>query len=133
VLQHFSKDDARRALGEVRRVLSPGGQSLIQMPNALGVRSAYHLARRGFRQPQGFDVRYWTLSELRSAFESLLGPSSLSVDGFFGLGIQPSDAPFLPLKHRLVVQTSELLRHLSRLVPPLTFLADSVYVQSRRV
>src|SRR5207245_78376 len=59
VLQHFEKADATRALSEARRVLVEGGIAHVQMANRYGVRSLYHQAARGFRQPTDFEVRYW--------------------------------------------------------------------------
>ena len=131
VIQHFSKADARATVAEVARVLEPGGESLIQMPNAFGIRSLYHQVRRGFKVRNIFDVRYWTPRELASTFGALIGPTTISVDGFLGLGIQPSDLDILPLPYRAIVHTSETLRALTHLVPPLTNLADSLYLHSR--
>ena len=131
VLQHFSKGDAEAALGEVARVLKKGGTSLIQMPNALGVRSLQHQLRRGFREAEGFEVRYWTPRELKRTFRRAIGDTTLSVDAYFGLGIQASDAAALPLKYRAVVKTSEFLRSLSRMIPAMSWFADSVYLTSR--
>jgi SAM-dependent methyltransferase len=132
VLQHFSKKDARTTLCEVRRILKAGGISLIQMPNALGVRSIYHLARRGFSEGQDFDVRYWTPSELLHAFASDIGPTSLDVDGFFGLGIQAADRDMLPLRMKAVVKSSGIAKKASSVFTPLKRLADSLYLESRR-
>jgi 2-polyprenyl-3-methyl-5-hydroxy-6-metoxy-1,4-benzoquinol methylase/uncharacterized protein YbaR (Trm112 family) len=132
VIQHFSKPDARAALSEIARVLKPGGESLIQMPNALGIRSLYHQVRRGFRARNIFDVRYWTPRELSKTFKDIIGPTDTSVDGFFGLGIQASDLPILPLPYRLVVRASEGLRRLARDIPPLMQVADSLYLHSRQ-
>ena len=64
VLQHFSKSDVRQTLTECARVLNAEGFSLIQMANALGLRSLFHQARRRFREPRLFQVRYWTSREL---------------------------------------------------------------------
>lgn len=130
VIQHFSKQNAKRALGEVRRVLSPHGLSLVQMPNRWGVRSLYHQLRRGLGEGRDFDVRYWSPRELESTFNRIIGPSTLSVDGFFGLGIQPSDIDMLPLRYQAVVRSSEVLRGLSERIPRLTNVADSLYVTS---
>jgi SAM-dependent methyltransferase/uncharacterized protein YbaR (Trm112 family) len=132
VLQHFSKPDARVALAEVGRVLQADGESLIQMPNAFGVRSLYHQVRRGFRVRSVFDVRYWTPRELDTTFSTLIGPTTVSVDGFLGLGIQPSDAAMLPRRYRAVVRTSEALRRLAGILPPLKHAADSLYLRSCR-
>jgi len=97
VLQHFEKADATRALSEARRVLVEGGIAHVQMANRYGVRSLYHQAARGFRQPTDFEVRYW-------------GPREL-----------------LPRRFRAVVRASGFLQALSACVPALTSAADSVW------
>ena len=130
VLQHFSKDNVRTTLSEMARVLKPGGSSMIQMPNAYGIRSLYHQARRGFRGAHRFDVRYWTPGELKTAFEGLLGPTSLSVDCFFGLGVQDSDEHLLPARHKLVVRASRAARSMSDRLHLLQTFADSLYACS---
>jgi 2-polyprenyl-3-methyl-5-hydroxy-6-metoxy-1,4-benzoquinol methylase len=91
VLQHFSKQDVKLSLREIHGVLKAGGESLIQMPNQWGIRSLQHQIMRKFRQPQGFDVRYWSPQELGYVFNELIGDSQINIDGFFGLGIQASD------------------------------------------
>lgn len=131
VLQHFARSEARRAFAELARVLQAGGESFVQMPNRLGVRCLYHQAWRGFSEGEAFDVRYWSLSELKELGEAI-GPATLEVDGFFGLGIQPSDIDYLDAKGRAVVRLSESLRRLTDRFPPLMRVADSVYVRSRK-
>ncbi len=130
VLQHFSKEDAQRALAELGRVLRPGGVSLAQMPNAFGLRNAVRRLRAG--PPRDFDVRYWTPGELRRAFESRIGRSRLEVDGFFSLNVQASHPKLLAPRFRAVVRASEALRRASRVVRPLVYAADSLYVRSTR-
>jgi SAM-dependent methyltransferase len=127
VLQHFSKADVAVGVDEIARVLKPGGTSWVQMPNAFGVRSAYQLARRGFREGDYFEVRYWRPSELRRVF-SAIGPTELSTDGFFTLNPQTSDLDLLPPRFRTLVRVSERLKRLG--VP--TAVADSVNVRSIR-
>lgn len=130
VLQHFSKVDALTAVNEIARVLKTGGTSFIQMPNALGLRSFQHQFKRGFREPEAFDVRYWTPWELKKTFRKAIGKTKLTVDGYFGLGLQASDAAMLPFKYRAVIRTSEFLRAMSQAVPFMCWFADSVYLTS---
>lgn len=130
VLQHFGKEDVEASLAQVRRVLKVGGTSLIQMANRWGVRSLYCQARRGFREAARFEVRYWSPAQLIAMFEAHLGSTSLSVDGYFGLGIQPSDIDLLPARYRLVVRASELLKRCSKRLPWMISLADSLYLHS---
>jgi SAM-dependent methyltransferase/uncharacterized protein YbaR (Trm112 family) len=132
VLQHFAKPDAVRAFGEAGRVLMPGGRALIQMANGYGLRSLYQQARRGFREPAGFEVRYWTPAELKSVASNSIGPSTLSVDGYFSLNPQHSDLRLLPARYRMVVRASDALRAVSERVPPMLQIADSIYLSARK-
>jgi SAM-dependent methyltransferase/uncharacterized protein YbaR (Trm112 family) len=127
VLQHLSPNDARLVLGEAGRVLKVNGQLRFQMANALGIRSFYHLMRRGFREPQNFEVRYWTPRELKKTFEELVGPVALEPDCFMGLGLQWCDYAVMTPAGKLALITSEFLRRLSLAVPPLSFMADSLF------
>lgn len=127
VVQHLSKDDAGGVLREVGRTLRPGGVAKIQMANWLGVRNFQIRWRRGFRPPEKFDVRYWPLSELKQAFEEAIGPTRLITDCYFGLGWQWADRNVIQGHHKPILVASEVLKRLSRLFPPLTQVADSVY------
>ena len=130
VLQHFAFEDALSAIREIGRVLKAGGEALVQMANRVGARSFAVQARRGFRQAREFEVRYWSVGDLLTVFEREVGPSQAEVDGFFGLGVQASDAPLLHGWQRAQIRVSEVLRVISRHVRLLARLADSVYVRS---
>lgn len=129
VLQHLSKPDARTVISEIARVLKPGGTALIQMPTPYGLRTFYNQCRRRFREPTGFEVRFWTLPELRRAF-SAIGKTSISVDCYFGTGLQPADLHLMPATLKAAIHISELLRKTSRVFPLLKYVADSVYVKA---
>jgi len=130
VYQHLSKENVRISLDEDARVLRSGGTALVQMPNKYGIRQYQQHRRRGFTEGEGFEVRYWTPAELMSTFEAKFGPTEMSTDCYFGLGIQGADADLLPVKYKAVVYASETIRKLSDFLPPLTKVADSVYLRS---
>ena len=132
VLQHLSKENARSVLAETDRVLRKGGQCLVQLPNVFGIRCLYHQARRGFRETRGFEVRYWTIPELQRTFAAAVGPASVAVDGFFSLNPQVSDLRLFPWHYKLLVLLSHNLQRLSRQVPALAYLADSLYVTASK-
>ncbi len=132
VLQHFARTDVSAALAEFKRVLKYDGVSLVQMANAAGVRSAFQQMRRGFREPIDFEVRYWSVASLLEAFNDSIGPSEISADCFFGLGIQAADRDLLPFFRRLLVSGSELFRRATRFIPILTHFSDSIYIASRK-
>ena len=130
VVQHFSRENARRVVAEIGRALKSGGDSYVQMPTVLGLRCLYHQARRGFYEAVGFDVRYWSVPALRRLFSSSIGPTNINVDCFFGIGWQHSDLRFMPVPYKWIMMTSEALRHCSVFLPLLKYVADSVYVSS---
>lgn len=132
VLQHFSKGNTRKCLGQVNRVLKPGGKSLIQMPNGFGIRCLQHQITRGFRQAKNFEVRYWRPAELLREFGNCIGESELSADCFFGLGIQTTDKHLMSRSKKHIIDASEWLRSLSEKQPWLKFMADSVYIRSAK-
>ena len=132
VLQHFSYGDAAASLEQMGRVLKPQGTCLVQMPNKLGLRSLYHQVKRGFREAGSFEVRYWNIRALKEEFTRTIGKSSVTVDCFFGLGLQRSDLPLMPLPKQILIKASEFLKRLSRYIPAMVYLADSVYVQATK-
>ena len=132
VLQHFAKHDAVLTLNEIARVLKPEGKSLVQMANVYGLRSVYQQARRHLKEPQNFEVRYWSLPELRRTFKSAIGETTVNVDCFGGLGIQRSDWSMVSARLKVVVAASEMLRAISKPLPILRYAADSLYLESQR-
>jgi SAM-dependent methyltransferase len=88
VLQHFSKTNVSCAVNEIGRVLKQQGIAVVQMPTQLGIRCLFQQLRRGFCEPQGFGVRYWSQRDLRQLFEVAIGMTNFQVDCFVGLGLQ---------------------------------------------
>jgi SAM-dependent methyltransferase len=131
VLQHLSRDHVRLAVDDMARVTAPAGSVLVQMPTRFGIRCLYHQARRRFREAAEFEVRYWTIPQLRRLF-GRIGPAAVSVDCFFGIGLQRSDAALMPARLKVVLAASEALRAASGVLRPLVYLADSVYVTAQR-
>jgi hypothetical protein len=128
VVQHFEKAGASLAFSAAGRVLNEGRFGMIQMANMFGVRSLYYQMRRGFRSARDFEVRYWLPGEMKAAVNRSIGPAEPSVDGYFSLNPQPSEAHLLPWRFRWVVRISEFMRVVSSHLALLKCLADSVYV-----
>jgi hypothetical protein len=128
VLQHLSKADAEMAFRQIAHVVVPEGPVRIQMAAATGLRSIQNMARRGFRVPRDFEVRYWMPSHLIRVFGEIFRDAGLEVDCYFGLGIQPTDRPFYDRTGRIVLLASEAMRSASQRIPPLRYFADSVYL-----
>lgn len=130
VLQHFDKGDAKEALSEMGRATRPGGRVLVQMANRFGLRQAYNCVRQVLsKERKTWRMRYWTPDELKRTAEMLVGPATLSVDGFFSLNPQVTDLDLMPPQYTAVVRISERLRQISERLPMLRFVADSLYVE----
>ena len=130
VLQHFAKQNAKLCLSEVSRLLTDGGYSYIQLANKIGIRSFYHQLKRRFRTPVNFEIRYWAPVELITTFDKIIGKTSLEVDGYFGLGIQKIDLESMSVRQQIIIRISEMFRKASKIFPPITYLADSLYARS---
>jgi len=130
VIQHFSRLDATRAVTEAGRVLKPGGTAKVQMPTRYGIRCFVHQVRRGFRDGEGFEVRYWSLPELRRLFSAAIGETRIDPDCYFGIGLQPSDLALMTPARAAIVRLSEALKALSGRVRPLVWVADSVFAEA---
>jgi hypothetical protein len=96
------------------------------------VRSRYHQARRRWRAPRAFEVRYWRLRDLKAACEAAIGESRIAAEAFGGLGLLWCDRDMLRWSGRAVLSVSERLRRLSLKFPALALAADSVFVESGR-
>lgn len=131
VLQHFSRLNARLALREIARVCRHGGRAKIQMANAVGVRSFYHMARRKFREPSGFEVRYWSPGELSGIFSEDIGETNIEADCFLGLGLQWSDFSYMTAMGKLALIISEGAKRASQYFTPLAWFADSLFCTSK--
>ena len=130
VLQHMSSDDAERTISEMGRVLKPGGLALVQMANSLGLRSIFQMARRGFRSPLDFEVRYRAPGPLLKLFSENIGSANIEPDCYFGLGLQPSDRELMGPIGRTVLAASEMAKRVARSIPVVELLADSVWVRA---
>ena len=132
VLQHFAKQDALNALREMARVASEDGTVLVQMPNKYGLRQLVNRLRDVTRRNDNvFRVRYWSPAELRAAFSSIVGGTTLSVDGFFSLNPRIEDSDLLAKRYSAIVSLSETLKMLSQPCPWLLLGADSLWVESK--
>lgn len=134
VLQHLDRARVQGVFREVSRVLMPGGECLIQLPNRFGAASILRQAKRGFRdgRPGTFDMRYWSRSEIASAVESAgLRLLSVQADGFLSQNPQLSDLDLLPGWGKAVVLTSHLGCRVSNVIPPLGRFADSLWIKAQ--
>jgi len=127
VLQHFSRENFSRSLCDISRVTNAKGNFFLQMPNRIGIRNLQNRIKNNFREEE-FDVRYYFPSELLSFSRKYFSRAEISIDGFFGLGIQPSNIEYFTSYGKMVCFTSERLREICKFIPKSYWIADSLYM-----
>jgi SAM-dependent methyltransferase/uncharacterized protein YbaR (Trm112 family) len=134
VLQHLDRTMVKRFFADAARVLRPGGVCMVQLPNRFGLVSALQQTRRGFRDGRAgtFEMRYWSAREIRRALsEAGLTEARIRTDGFLSQNPRGSDKDLLSAAGKLIVSASELGRRASEIIPALTHVADSLWVESK--
>jgi SAM-dependent methyltransferase len=132
VIQHTHKKKARGCLDGIVRCLKPGGSCTLEFPNKSGL---WNLVVRNCRTEDEEDlkswcVRYYSVRELEHLFTSRFGNFQYWAHCYFGLGLLPVDLKWVPLRFRPIVLASLGLTALSKVVPPLRQVADSIYCRS---
>lgn len=134
VLQHMGRTKVLKLLRESSRVLKNDGVCLVQLPNRYGLLSLLRQAKRGFRdgKPGTFEMRYWSHDEIHTvAAQAFLRLISIRPDGFLSQNPQLCDLDILPPWGRMIVLASYAGRKLAGRFPPLTRLADSLWVEAQ--
>ena len=131
VIQHFSRSDVNIVVKEINRILKPRGFSAVQMPNKLGLRCLYHQIRRGFRDGQNFEVRYWSLNKLEKVFSNI-GKTNFITDCYLGIGLQDNDFKFITILGKVALIISRFLKSIPFINSGKFIISDSVWVLSRK-
>jgi len=134
VLQHIEKNKVLSGFREIARVLKPGGMCIIQLPNKIGLVSLAQQLRRGFREarPCSFEMRYWSHGEIRRSLETAgLRDVRICADGFFSQNPQLADLDLLSAPGKALVLVSCAGRKIANILPVLTRIADSLWIEAR--
>lgn len=134
VLQHLDREKVAAFFKEASRVLKPEGACLIQLPNKTGLYNILLQAKRKFTDARAgtFEMRYWSKSNIQGVVEKAgLERLKILTDGFFTQNPQLSDLDLLTTPGKLVVMASHAGRWASGVLPVLTYLADSLWIEAR--
>ena len=132
VIQHFSRANAELALGQIAKVLRRRAPACIQMPNRNGLSAMLRKTRARDTEGAEFDVRYYTIDELLKLFRRVIGPATWRTDCFLGLNVHLADWRFVPVSKRPLLLLDAALLAVSRAVPPIARLADSVFITATK-
>jgi SAM-dependent methyltransferase len=131
VLQHAQRERVMWCVREVLRVLKPGGSCSLEFPVRHGLTNWRHRKdRAGENDPESWCVRYYSQRQLRAMFDRVFGNLQIEPNCFFGTGVQKNDFDLLPWKYKPVVAASEVLKAAARVMKPVGWFSDSVFVES---
>lgn len=130
VLQHVSRERARACVGEIQRVLKPGGHCLIELPLYPGFTNWRH-GGRDPEDPDSWDVRYYRWDQVQETFRNF-SQLRIDTDCILGIGVRFEDIDLLPWKYKPIAVISEAFRLTSIVCRPLTRLSDSIFVLAQK-
>lgn len=131
VLQHVSRQRAAACLGEILRVLKPGGRCMIEFPLYPGLTNWRHGAGDPADE-NSWNVRYYRWRDLREAFQGF-SDVRMEADCILGIGVKFEDLDLLPWKYKPLAVISEAFRLATFVIRPLTRLSDSVFIVGRKI
>ena len=135
VLQHLHRKRAHACLDRCAQLLKRGGLLAIELPTKSGLRNRF--IRRSQEKEEdewnSWVVRYYSQAEIIELLKGKYSKPSLEAHAFGGIGYLPVDIHFVPIRFKIVVLLSEMLKKISPMSPPLKRLADSLYIYARKI
>lgn len=132
VLQHLDRQDLPSAFAEISRITRSKSRLTVQMPCVHGPLNTIHRIRRRGRKEKDFEVRYYSVSALRSALAKHWEAVEVTPHCWFGIGLLECDLPHYGPIARNLLRMSEVLRNVSSRVPFIARTADSHYYTALR-
>lgn len=133
VIQHTHKERLLNCLKHIQRVLVPGGFTKMEFPNKNGFRNRRGPVKQFASRADDYDswvVRYYTPEEYRNVFNDVFGNFNYANHSFLGIGVLKEDIKYVSLKNKLLCGISLAGSLLTRIIPSLTRIADSIYIEA---
>jgi len=133
VIQHTHHDRMLRCLQAINRILAPGGFTKLEFPNKNGIRNKTGPARTNAKFANDYNswkVRYYTIREYRNYFMDIFKNFNFTNHSFLGIGVLKEDLKYVSLKNKLLCSISLLGSLLTKIVPGLKWISDSIYINA---
>ena len=135
VIQHTHKDRLVNCLQHINRLLRQQGYTYLEFPNKNGIRNKFGPARIYEREKNDYNswcVRYYTPGEYRDLFNSIFGNCAFYCHSFLGIGILKEDLKYVSPRNKIISAASLIGTYTAKLIPPLKYIADSLYIKATR-
>lgn len=138
VIQHTHRKKMTSCLSHINRMLADNGYTLLEFPNKHGIRNRFGTAQKWekFKDAENGEeykymcVRYYTPKEYREFFTHEFGNFSFTNHSFIGIGVLKEDLKYVSLKNKVLCSISLAGSALTKVVPGLKYLSDSIYIEA---
>lgn len=135
VIQHVHFDKMTSCLKHINRVLTQKGITFLEFPNKHGIRNfvtsrKWEKYRNDKVSGRPLSVRYYTTKQYRDIFTKEFGNFSFTNHSFIGIGILKEDLKYVSLKNKIPCAVSLAGSALTKVIPGLKYLSDSIYIKA---
>ena len=135
VIQHTHYKRLVNCLQHINRMLSRKGYTYLEFPNKNGIRNRFGPVKQFEPEKDDYNnwcVRYYTPAEYRNIFEKYLSGFSYDNHSFLGIGILKEDLKYVTAKNKLIAGASLFGSALTKVIPPLKQISDSLYIRAEK-
>jgi len=135
VIQHVHKKRLLNCLSEIRQVLKRSGKILLEFPNRNGIRNRMNkslLNDLGLNDYNNWGVRYYTPAEYKDMIAPLFKDYGIKNHSVLGIGVLKEDMKYVSFKNKIFCAISLGLSGLTKVIPGLTKMADSIYISASK-
>jgi len=136
VIQHTHYDKLTSCLNHINRVLTKDGFTLLEFPNKNGIRNFFtsrkwEQHRHDKNSGRPLSVRYYTPKQYEEIFMQAFGNFSFTNHSFMGIGVLKEDIKYVSTKNKIPVAISLAGSLLTRVIPGLKYISDSIYIKAK--
>lgn len=134
VIQHVHRDRMVKCIHHIERVLGRNGGAMLEFPNLNGIRNKRGpvIQERPLWDGDNLSVRYYSIKEYHRLFKGIFGNFRFKVHSFLGIGVLKEDLKYVSKAAKPKVAGSLFLTAVSKVIPGMKHLADSIYIISRK-
>jgi hypothetical protein len=135
VIQHTHRSRMEKCLAHVNRILKNTGYTFMEFPNRAGIRNRFGPVKhssKGAEDINSWDVRYYSVAQYRELFLKYFGNFRYRNHSFIGIGVLREDLKYVSFKNKLLCLVSLAGSLLTRIIPGLKSISDSIYVKASR-
>lgn len=132
VIQHTHKDRLKSCIQHIHRILKFSSFCFLEFPNKYGVHNffgPYPQAKTEADDYNSWAVRYYSIRAYRAFFNRHFNNFKVIVHSMLGIGVLSGDLKYAKgIKNHIQIGLSLVLTQIAKLIKPLVYVADSIYV-----